>query len=185
MNPLQIRKKVVAQLTKIKSKQGIYTFVSKPEDYFTVNKAIISYLTKNLKFCGVYISLNNSCKTMLDLFDKEKIDTKKLWFIESADKEQKSKIKNCVSLHSNQSLTELSLSISAACKNDMIKFIFLDSISTLLIYNNLETTERFVHYMVSKIRNLGFFAVLISIDEEKSNKLIPILSQFCDKIIKI
>ena len=67
----------------------------------------------------------------------------------------------------------------------MIKFVFLDSVSTLLIYNNLETTERFVHYMINKIRNMGFFVVLISIDEEKSNKLIPILSQFCDKIIKI
>ena len=185
MNPTQIRKKVVVQLARIKSKNGVYIFVSKSKDYLTVNREIISYLTKNLKFCGVYISLNNSCKTMLEIFDKEKIDTKKLLFIESAGQEQKSKVKNCVSLQSNQSLTELSLSISTACKNDMIKFVFLDSVSTLLIYNNLETTERFVHYMVNKIRNMGFFVVLISIDEEKSNQLLPILSQFCDKIIQI
>ncbi len=185
MNPAQIRKKVVAQLAKIKSTRGIYTFVSKPEDYLVVNKAIISYLTKNLKLCGVYVSLNNSCKTMLGMFDKEKINTQKILFIESTGQEQKSRVKNCVSLNSNQSLTELSLSISEACKDDRIKFVFLDSVSTLLIYNTLETTERFIHYMVNKVRNMGFFVVLISIDEEKSNKLLPILSQFCDKVIKI
>lgn len=122
---------------------------------------------------------------MLEIFDKENIDTKRLLFIECTGQEQKSKVNNCVSLKSNQSLTELSLSISEACKNKKNQFIFFDSVSTLLIYNNLETTERFIHYIVNRIKNLGLFMVLISIDEEKSNKLLPILSQFCDKIIKI
>src|SRR3989338_3093828 len=165
MNPLQVKKKVIAQLAKIQLKKCVYTFVSQPEDYPTVNKSIISYLTKNLKFCGIYVSLNNSCKTMLEMFDQEKIDTKRLLFIESTSQGQKSEVSNCISISSNQSLTELSLSISEACKNDRIKFIFFDSVSTLQIYNNLETTERFIHYMVNKIKNLGFLMILISIDE--------------------
>ena len=185
MNPIQVRKKVIAQLAKIKSKKGIYTFVSKPEDYLAVNNAICSSLTQNLKFSGIYVSLNNSCKEMLEKFDKEKIDTNKLLFIESTGQEQKSRINSCISLKNNRSLTELSLSISEACKNKKNQFIFFDSVSTLLVYNNLETTEQFVHYMVNKIKNLGLFMVLISIEEEKSNKLLPILSQFCDKIIRI
>lgn len=185
MNPSSVKKKVITQLAKIKSKKGIYTFVSKPEDYLTINKAIISYLTKNLKLTGVYVTLNKSCRALSEMFSQEKIETKKILFIECAGQEPKSKVDNCISLKSNLSLTELSLSISESCKNNGTKFVFLDSVSTILIYNNLETTERFIHYMVNRVKNMDILMVLISIEEEKSNKLLPILSQFCDKVIKI
>lgn len=185
MNPVQVRKKVIAQLAKIKLKKGIYTFVSKPEDYSTVNKAIISYLTKKLKFSGVYVSLNKSCDSLSKELKAEKISLKQLLFIDGASQDQKSTLENCICLQGNKSLTELSLTLTEACKNKIINFVFLDSVSTLLIYNNLETTERFVHYIINKIKNLDIFVVLISIEEDKSNKLMPILAQFCDGVIRI
>jgi len=75
--------------------------------------------------------------------------------------------------------------MTAACKNEKVKFIFFDSLTTLLIYHDLNTAERFIHYFLNKITNLNILMIVVSIDEEKSRKLMPILSQLCEKIIKI
>ncbi len=46
-----------------------------------------------------------------------------------------------------------------------------------LIYNKLEDVERFIHFFLNKIKDMDLLMIIISIEEEKTKKIIPILSQ--------
>ena len=185
MNEIQLKEKIALEISKFKNKKGIYTFISKPEDYHIVNQEIIRFLTKNLNISGIYVTLNTSHCDMVKKFKAERVDTEKLLFIDNIETGGGCKAHNCIFLGNTKSLTALSLGMSKACENKSMEFIFFDSVTTILIYNTLKNTERFIHYFINKIKNLDILMIVISIEEPKSNKLTSILSQFCDGCIKI
>lgn len=121
-----------------------------------MNISTIEYLSNELNLSGVYITLNRHYKEILKCLEENKINTKKLFFIDGTS-EDEPKTNNCIFLRSKNSLTELSLAITETCKNDAVKFIFFDSLTTLLLYNSAETVERFIYFLISK-RNWHYFA---------------------------
>tara|TARA_Y100000294_G_scaffold176795_1_gene200239 strand:- start:905 stop:1492 length:588 start_codon:yes stop_codon:yes gene_type:complete len=187
MDESQIRKKIEAKL-KLIAENKIYVFVSSPEYYHLVNNIILKYLTKKLKLNGIYVTLNIPYSQLQNSLKKHGTDISKLYFIDGISKKTSGKIPkadNCAFTSNPESLTELSLSITEKSNTGKFKFLFLDSISTLLIYHNSKTIEKFSHYMINKLRNANLSGVIMSLDEENSKKLIPLLSQFCDDCIYI
>ena len=166
---------------------GVYLIVTKPEDYHSTTFVLIEHMIKNLNLIGVYVTLNTPCSSLSANLKDKGIDTSKLYFVDAISKQSGTTTTsdNCSFVQNPQSLTELSLVTTKAVNTGKSKFLFFDSVSTLLIYNSLETTEKFMHYLINKIRSLGLLGIIISLDEEKSNKLIPVISQFCDKIIHL
>jgi len=47
-------------------------------------------------------------------------------------------------------MTQMSIAITNAINNGGYQFVFIDSMSTMLIYNSPESTEKFMHYLFSK-----------------------------------
>ncbi len=184
MNAKEIRDILSEEL---KDPKGICIILSKPEDYHSVNLMVLNHLTVKMKLCGIYGTLNMPYSSLSTLLEKNDMDISKLFFIDCTGERITKNIKNgnCEYLKNPQSLTELSLMITELTNSGKFDFLFLDSISTLLIYNSLETTEKFAHYLINKIRILGLGGIIISLDDEKSNKIIPVISQFCDKCIRL
>ena len=171
----ELPEKYVAMLV---TKQGKYDLV-------------IANLVKN--FCkknkgGIIITINKSGRDLLKLFEKNKIDSSKLFIIDAVSKEQTptTKAGNIAYLDSPKDLTEIeATAIEFAEKLPKEKrFLIFDSLSTLLIYNADRTVEKFVHSMAEKLRSLGFQAVFTIMDETKP-EIMNVLSQFCDKVIKL
>ncbi|MEK6900483.1 MAG: ATPase domain-containing protein [Nanoarchaeota archaeon] len=182
MKPAELQKKITAEISAVKP-EGAYAFVLKPENYGPTIPIILSYFSNSLKLSGIYVSLNKPYKEISKSLKENKIDIKNILFIDGVS-EAPSSNDNCISLEGNKSLTQLSLILTSACKNKSIRFIIFDSITTLLLVHNPETIQRFLHYFINKSRNIGMLLMVI-IDEPNSNQLYPVLSQFCDKIIKI
>jgi len=181
----KIREKIIAEFSKIKSKKRVYAVISQPECCLEVNKEVIHLITKKLGYSALYVTLNNSHCSTLKYLGSKNIDTKKIFFIDNVEDEKGCGAKNCMFLGRNKSLTALSLAITEVVNENKIQSIFFDSVTTLLIYNNPETTERFIHFFVNKIKNAGILLVMVSVEDEKTKKIIPILSQLCDVVIKI
>lgn len=177
-------KNLEKRISKFLSKKEVCIFVLKPEDYHETSVAILDYLTKKLRLSGIYVSLGSSCREVSKFLEENKVNPKKLVFVDCAC-EGRTKVDNCMPLKGNRSLTELSLTISEACKDSANKFVFFDSMTNVLMYNSIETTERFMHFLINKIKSLGILFIIVSADEEKSNKLLPTMSQFCDNCVKI
>jgi len=169
---------------KLKIENGVNIIVCKPVNYNQINKIVGEYLSDHLS--GIYVTLNKAHPSLIQELKNNKIDASKLYFIDSVCKKISKKAKeevNCVDIDGVESLTELSLAISSVSHIGKFKFLIFDSITTLLTYNNQETAEKFISYLVNNLKSLDMSAIFISIDEEKSNKVISFISQFADKII--
>jgi hypothetical protein len=82
-------------------------------------------------------------------------------------------------------LTKTSIAITKMLKKFEPEFVILDSMSTLLIYESIETSSIFLHALVNRITSYGSKFLLLSVPGEKEEKLIKNLSLVVDKIERI
>ena len=179
-----INSKVLKELAPIKREKGVYMFVSAPENYKPVSRAILYNLLK-WKWKGIYITLNTPYKQLLVDLKSHGIDISRLYFIDGISKTGGKIINsdNCTFLEGPQSLTELSIAITTACNTKSFDFLFFDSLSTITMYNDLKTSEKFSQYIINKLRNLDINAIIISLNEKGSLEVINVVSQFCNKCV--
>lgn len=138
------------------------------------------------KLNGIYVSLNIPCHKLSNELKAKGIDLSKMHIVNCIGGVKKKCTNcNCSFPRYNGSLTELSVIITKQINTGKFDFIVLDSVTTLLVYNKTETVERFIQYFVNKVRLLDMEGVILSVEgEEKSKKIIGVLSQFCDKTIR-
>ena len=159
------------------------------KSYQKTNIKLVKYLTKNKNIPGVYVTLNKPFETMEPLFKKNGIDTEMIIFIDAVTKTAGGKItktKNCLFIGNPENMSDISVAMDQAIralpKKD--KFLFFDSLSTLALFNNIETVARFIHFLSSKMRVWKVKGIIISLERKGDKELIEELSQFCDVLIE-
>ena len=131
---------------------------------------------------GVYVSLNRPYRNLLENFSTGKIEHNNLFFIDCVTKNEVD-VANCYFLKTQQSLTNLSIAISTIIKQENPSFIFLDSLNTLALYNEMDAAVKFTQFFVTKLRTNNVDGIILAIEESRNKKLIMGLSQMCDKVI--
>ncbi len=160
------------------------------DKYEEANMHLLSFLVNRKKASGSYVAISKPYNYTLNLLGNKGIKTDNIHFIDCLTKSLGSKAinaKNCVFVESPAHLTELGIALhnyftSSEQKN---RFLYIDSISSLLIHNSIDAVLKFVHYVTGKMRVFGFNGMLLSLHEETDKKLIGQLSQFCDKVIHL
>ena len=185
---MDISAKIKAELKDLKG-GGIYLIITKAVDYERTNDAVLKYLINTLKMNGIYVTLNKPYITMRSIFEKSKIDLSRIVFLDVISKtilgDVKSE-KNVQFLDSPEDLTNLSIAVNILASGlQSPKFLFFDSLSTLLVYNAIGPVTRFAHFLVGRMRKWQINGVIISIEEETDSKLLSELSQFCDSVIRV
>lgn len=162
----------------------IVAISTKNENHFDVNKSLVKYLTGKGN-TGVYVTANIPYLSLFKELQKEKINTKKMHFIDMI-KDTGCGKKNCICLQGPTDLTNLSIAISKFTEeNPEKKFLLLDSFSTLLIYNNLTDLVKFTHSLLTKLRLTGTIGVIVSLEDDLNKKIAGTITQFCDKLIRV
>ncbi len=95
-------------------------------------------------------------------------------------------MKEVLHLENASSLTEISLAINnviGKIKNK--KFVFVDSITTMLIHNKPELFARFVHSILTKMRVNKINGFLVSLENETNKEVRAEIAQLCDKVVKV
>jgi len=167
----------------------VVLFLADPKQYVIENLELMRNFVHEKKMFGIYITVNRPYGSLVQLLKKEKIDTSKIFFIDlitSTLSNAPERKENCIFMGSASNLTDLSLAISEAVEAspETKKFIFLDSLSTMLIYNEAGTLSKFSHFLTGRLRELKVSGVLISMDTETDRKLTTTLSQFCDRVVR-
>ncbi len=166
-------------------KQYIALATVDPKNYQKTNLEIIKHLTGEKNIPGVYITLNKPFETMQGIFKKSKIDTNLIIFIDAVTKTaggKTEKTDKCLFIGSPENLSDISMAMDQAIRSlpSKERFVFFDSLSTLLLYNEVETVARFIHFLSGKMRVWKVEAVIVSLRKEKDKELIDELTQFCD-----
>lgn len=165
-------------------KNAIILAIVPPQHYQDINLFLLKYWMDSTKGNGAYVSLNRPYKNLLETLDEGKIDAKRLFFIDCVTKNELD-VANCYFLKTQQSLTNLSIAISTVIKTEKPAFVFVDSLNTLALYNEMDAAIRFAHFLVTKLRTNNVDGIILGLEESKNKAIITELSQICDKVIDL
>jgi hypothetical protein len=158
------------------------------EKLLEISLAVIKLLTgKN--YNGIILSASRPYSNLTSLYTKNNIDTKKIFVLDCISKSQSRKQEksgNVLYMENACDLTNILISINDYTKKIKgNKFVFIDSITTMLIYNQPNIFARFIHSVLTGMRMKGINGLLISLEEEKNKEVRAEIAQLCDKVLRI
>ena len=159
-----------------------------PEKSLDVNMALVKLLSeKNDK--GIIVSVNRPYLNLLEFYKRNKIDVSKMFIIDCISKNGNNgspKLENVVFLENASALTDISLSINEHLNGSPEKkFLYFDTLTTMLIHNKPQVFARFLHNVLTKMRINGVGGILISLIDDHNKETRAEIAQLCDKVIKI
>lgn len=146
-----------------------------------IQKEINKIINSNSDTPGIYVSLNKTQESVTQLLNKDKINTSKLFFIDLVATENSNE--NVVYIKPNN-LSDLSYAIKTFIKRiTNEKYLIIDSISTLLIYNTENKVADFVKKITSyaSANNVKVFALS---PKTKGEELLEKIFNFFDDVKK-
>jgi len=159
------------------------------EQALQLSLSTIKYLIDKKNYVGIVVSASRPYKNLAQLYDNKNIDTSRILFIDSISKSQSVGLEeagNVLYLDSVSDLTGISLAVKGSMdKIQGDKFIFIDSITSMLIHNEPSIFARFVHGILTKMRISGTSGLLISLEKETDKEIRAEIAQLCDKIVRI
>lgn len=170
--------------------RDIVLVVTPAVKYSDVNLRILKYLVNERKLYGIYVTVNRPCENLTTLLGKHGVDITKLYFIDAISAIATDHMVNtpqCIYLENPQNLTELSITLTELVKRipGEHNFLFMDSLSTLILYNGMGSVRKFAHFLATRMRSLNLSGVFISLEEETDKQLIAHFTQVCDKVLEV
>ena len=166
----------------------IFLVETSAENFSEISTASVKFLS-NKNDAGIVISANRPYSNLLNIYKQNDIDVNKMFILDCISKNlngHNNGIENVQFIENLSALTDLSLSINERINTtEGKKFIFFDSINTMLIHNKPYVFARFVHSILTKMRLNGVGGLLISLEEETNKEIRAEIAQLCDKVIKI
>jgi KaiC/GvpD/RAD55 family RecA-like ATPase len=167
----------------------ISVVVADAHNYLEEISSVIKELTGKAGIPGVYITINKPYHTITKQFEKAGINNKMMIFIDaiSAQSGKLEKEPGCLYIQTPKSLSDLSIAIGEAVKalpSDR-KFIFFDSLTTLLIYNEAHSVLRFAHFITNKMRSWDVDGVILSLDSDTKSSVFQQIVLFADNIVNL
>jgi hypothetical protein len=147
-------------------------------------RAFFSFINTNQNEVWTYVTASNTFKHIYDNFYNE-FENKNIKFIDCISRSSGilSYEKGCKYIDSPTMLEKIALEIINIFKGiekDVDKFVVIDSLSSLIIYNDPEIIREFVSLLMNKARSENIHIISIVIEEEvDTNKLL----QMNDKIV--
>ena len=157
------------------------------DKFLEVSLAAIKLLA-NKNDSGIIVSANRPYKNLIDFYKRNDIDVSKMFILDCITKNQFNTYNggNVVFLENVSALTDISLHLDERIKiMNGKKFLFIDSITTMLIHNDPHIFARFVHSVLTKMRLYGTGGLIISLEEKTNRDVKAEIAQLCDKVIKI
>ncbi|OYT54854.1 MAG: hypothetical protein B6U72_01205 [Candidatus Altiarchaeales archaeon ex4484_2] len=188
MDKSELSDKVSEELDKL-PKEYITLITVNANDYLRVNLQILKFLCNNKGLYGIYVSINRPYTSSLQIMKGNDIETDNLFFVDCISillGDTPFRTARCL-FTSPENLTDIAVLIDQWVRSlpEGDKFLFLDSLSTLLIYNSVGNVTKFSHFITGKMRQWGLNGVLMSLEKENNPEILDNISQFCDRKINL
>jgi KaiC/GvpD/RAD55 family RecA-like ATPase len=170
-------------------KGDLVLFLADSESYESINAMILKKLVNEGGMKGVYVTLNKPYSVVSEKLRRAGVRTERIMFADGITKSTKGREElsgNCLYFRDSHSLTSLSIIISDIV--NMVegeKFLFLDSLSTLLIYNSAGNVIKFSHFLTTRMREWNLKGILMSLKKDARKELIENIAQFCDSVVRL
>lgn len=186
MTDAALKKKITVALKKNKKGGSIFTFVFKPDNYHS-GTAIVLQKMSNQGEGIIYVTLNSKYVNLIRELKKEGLDISCFYFIDCISKTTGDDIaaKNCTFIQSPRNLVEISLAVTSAINTGAFRVLIMESVNTLLMYNDSKTTEKFLHFLVNKLKDGNISGIILFLEDKEVTQILNFISQFCDECISL
>ena len=166
---------------------------SPPEEYVDTIMAVLRNIVTP-ETVGVYISVNKPSFALTKEMEAKKIPTENIYFLDCASGlmgKQAQEVGKTYILSGPTNLTELSITLSNLLSSDKLKgketntVLFLDSVSTFLIYNDANVVARFLHTIAGRVRTHNIRGIFFSLHDDITKGAIASTVQFHDKVLRV
>jgi len=173
-------------------KPGWIALLNAPiENYEDINTEAVRVLTEDLGYQGIYITVNKCYPELLKILSEGGLDTDKLYFIDAISQtygEISRETKKCKYVFgplNTEKIVESARDFLLEMKGEEV-FVFLDSITTILLYNHLARTIRFSNFLTQTLKELGITGIMVSIASGMTARhMIEEIEELCDEVIYI
>jgi archaellum biogenesis ATPase FlaH len=145
---------------------------------------------------GVYVSSNRPTNNLIEKvkdygYDlKKELEEGRVWIVDLVSKNVgDAEVKGVIYVSSASELSATQMAIEKAVNR--IKdtgghgWLLLDSIATLLVFNSPDSLLEFLHFLLGRLRVLGFDGIIFTVREGIEVKVIATIRQFCDEIVTL
>jgi KaiC/GvpD/RAD55 family RecA-like ATPase len=160
-------------------------------EHMQVNAEALRILTKELKYDCIYITLSKTYSDLDKFFKSVGVDINNIHYIDAISQMYgtiKTSTKKCVYVSNPLNIDAITIALREALSNitNEKKCVFLDSVTTILLYNSLARTVRFSKFLTKTLKSLGINGIMVSIAKgEVTEKVIKELSTLCDEVVSL
>ncbi len=156
------------------------------KEYSSIPRALLTYYSAQ-KMPGVYVTVNKPYADLIKTIANPPENVKYVDVITALTGRATVDTPMVTFLDSPLALVELNLGISDKI-NEVVsnqKFLILDSISTLLVYNSPQSVEKFCHTVIAKSRGENTVSLFLLIESEGTHSIVETLAQFVDNVLTL
>jgi hypothetical protein len=158
-------------------------------NYSDLIQALFEYIQDRPEDAWVYVTVTKPYETLVREFEFLS-DAKNIKFIDCISRAAgiTKPSSNCIYIESPTMLEKLGLDIMNVFKEvdeDTKKYLILDSLSNLIIYNDADIVTEFFYHIVNRTRAKGIHTISLAIEEEGLEKQLNRLIYLNDKILKV
>lgn len=131
-----------------------------------------------------YIALSKPASAVSQDLRAEGIETGKYSFVDCVSKKagHEKPPRNTVFISSPKALTELAIVLSKKLHNDGPEMLILDSISSMLVYNDELSVVKFLHFLMVAVKGTKAKAVYLIMRSDLARKVVREIELFADNI---
>jgi KaiC/GvpD/RAD55 family RecA-like ATPase len=147
-----------------------------PEDkYIEVNIETVRALVNKMGYSGLYVSLNRPYPHLVSLFRRRGINTAKLRFVDAAlchAAGRGRETPECIYVSEGMSINELTKAVYKMLPRikGRATFLFLDSITTLVLYQPLSEALRFTEFLSRAVARGEVNGVVVNVSSQFARK---------------
>jgi KaiC/GvpD/RAD55 family RecA-like ATPase len=171
---------------------GWVTLLQVPADrHMEVNVEAVRVLLDDLGYTCIYVTLGKSCIELDKMYKAKGVNTNKLFFIDAisqmyGESLTDAKRYNYVSGPLDIDSITSTLHQTLATLQGQRACVFLDSVTTVLLYNSLARTIRFSQFLTQTLKEMHVAGVMVSVAKgDTTKKLLAELTKLCDEAIEI
>ena len=162
-------------------------YVLKPQNYF---ENVIDIFKSEIKeYSIIYVTMSKPYSHILNLFREAKIKTDKIFFIDCISAQVLKNVQkapdNCIFVESPQNITAIGIAISeSVAKLPGEKLLFVDSLSTLLMYNESKIVGKFSNFIINKMRTEEVNTSIFALESDTDKDTIKTIETFVDEVVQ-
>ncbi|GEM_PF-1411374 len=183
-----IRKKLKKVLERFKP--NAISLISTKSEPMNIVTAMLQILLSEEKYGGVFISVSRPYEEIMKAMNTNRIRSDDIYFIDCishAAGKRPEEAENVVFVENPSSLEEISMYVDKEMNKVKSKnrFILLDSLSSLLIYNNEDSAKEFSHFLINHMRVNNIGGVILTMEKKEVEELVKTLVPMCDMFIEL